>query len=112
MTRLTIKRGCSIKILTRALLHQGTALVALLMPAADDCEPCIDKDQLQANLDANPQAIIVYNQQAEAISLVQDLRVTSSQIYIEIRQDTRGVLGLHATRKQNDMVQTIELIYH
>jgi len=86
--------------------------VALLMPAADDCEPCIDKDQLQARLDANPRAIIVYNQQADAISLVQSLRVTAAQIYIEIRQDTRGVLGLHAILKPNDVAQTIELIYH
>lgn len=112
MPRLIIKRGCSIKILSRALLHEGTPLVALLMPAADDCEPCIDKDQLQARLDANSQAIIVYNQQADAISLVQSLRVTAAQIYIEIRQDTRGVLGLHASRNEDDMAQTIELVYH
>jgi len=108
---VTIKRGCSIKIITRALLNEGIPLVALLMPDAEDCEPCLDQTHLQSGIDAHPQAIIVYNQQAEAISLVQGLRFLPAQIFIEIRQDTRGVLGLHATRKQGDRLETLELVY-
>ena len=108
---LTIKRSCSIKILTRALHTEGAPLVALLLPDAEDCEICIDQDQLQASLDANPQAIIVYNQQADAISLVQSLHLVPTQIFIEIRQDTRGVLGLHAIRKQDGIAETLELIF-
>lgn len=107
----TIKRSCSYKIITRAVQLDGKPLVALLMPDADDCESCLDQDQLQAGLDANPDAIIVYNQQAEAKALVVKLKVPATQIFIEIRQDTKGVLGLHAIRRRQHGPETLELIY-
>lgn len=107
----TIKRSCSYRIITRAVDSDDQPIVALLMPDAEDCEPCLDQDQLQAGLDASPGAIIVYNQQTEAQALVQKLSVPESQIYIEIRQDTKGVLGLHALRKQGQVNETLELIY-
>ena len=108
---LTIKRSCSYRIITRALQVDDRPLVALLMPGADDCEPCLDQDQLQASLDSNPQAIIVYNQQAEARAIVGNLKTPASQIYFEIRQDTRGVLGLQAMRYRGQEPETLELIY-
>ena len=76
---LTIKRSCSYKIITRAVHLAGKPLVALLMPGADDCEPGLDQDQLQASLDAKPEAIIVYNQQADALALVENLKVPARQ---------------------------------
>ena len=66
---LKIKRSCSYKIITRAVHLDNQPLVALLMPGADDCEPCLDQNQLQASLNANPESIIVYNQQADALAL-------------------------------------------
>ena len=108
---LTIKRSCSYRIITRAVQMEGQPLVALLMPAGEDCEPCLDQHQLQARLDANPQAIIVYNQQADARALVENLKTPAAQIFIEIRQDTKGVLGLHAFRHRGQTRVTLELIY-
>jgi hypothetical protein len=108
---LTIKRSCSYRIITRALQVDDQPLVALLMPGADDCEPCLDQDQLQASLDSNPQAIVVYNQQADARTMVEKLKTPAEQIYIEIRQDTKGVLGLHAIRYRGREPETLELIY-
>lgn len=108
---LTINRSCSYKIITRALQLEGQPLVGLLNPGDEDCEICLDPDQLQAGLDSNPAAFIVYNQQADAIALVASLRVAPAQIYIEIRQDTKGVLGLHALRKTANEPETLELIY-
>jgi len=108
---LTIKRSCSYKIITRAVQMDGQPLVALLMPAGADCKPCLDQHQLQASLDASPGAIIVYNQQADAQALVKNLKTHSAQIFIEIRQDTKGVLGLHAFRRQVQKPETLELIY-
>jgi hypothetical protein len=108
---LTIKRSCSYRIITRALQVDDQPLVALLMPGADDCEPCLDQDQLQASLDSNPQAIVVYNQQADARVMVEKLKTPAAQIYIEIRQDTKGVLGLHAIRYRGQEPETLELIY-
>jgi hypothetical protein len=108
---LTIQRGCSYRIITRAVNQEGQPLVALLTPGADDCEPFLDRHQLQAGLDARPGAIIVYNQHAEAFALVDSLTVSDDQIFIEIRQDTKGVLGLHAISNRNDSPETLELIY-
>ena len=108
---LTINRSCSYRIITRAVQMEDQPLVALLMPAGEDCEPCLDHNQLQASLDANAEAIIVYNQQAEARALVESLNTAAAQIYIEIRQDTKGVLGLHAFRHQGQKPETLELIY-
>ena len=81
------------------------------MPVAAECESCLDQDQLQAGLDANLGAIIVYNQQADALELVGNLRVASGQIYIEIRQDTKGMLGLQALRNRAHQTEILELIY-
>lgn len=108
---LTINRSCSYKIITRAVQLDGQPLVALLMPAAEDCKPCLDQHQLQASLNASPEAIIVYNQQAAAQALVQSLKTPAAQIFIEIRQDTKGVLGLHAFHRQGQKSETLELIY-
>lgn len=108
---LTIKRTCGNKIITRALDSEDQPLVALLMPGAEDCEVCIDRDQLQARLDADPQAIIVYNQQADAIVLVESLRVAPEQVFFEIRQDTKGVLGLQAYHKKDHAPEALELFH-
>ncbi|NCF35124.1 MAG: hypothetical protein GWP56_01860 [Gammaproteobacteria bacterium] len=108
---LTIKRTCSNKIITRALDTEDRPLVALLMPGAEDCEVCLDREQLQARLEADPQAMIVYNQQADAIALVDSLEVAPAQVFIEIRQDTRGVLGLQAYHKKDHAPEALELFH-
>ena len=108
---LTIKRTCSNKIITRALECEGQPLVALLEPGGDDCEVYIDRDQLQAGLEARPDAMVVYNQQADAIALVESLEVTPAQVFIEIRQDTKGVLGLQAYHKKDHAPETLELFH-
>ena len=108
---LTIKRSCSYKIITRAVQLDDQPLVGLLEPAGEDYHPCLDQDQLQADLDANPDTIIVYNQHTDAQALVQKLNTPATQIFIEIRQDTKGVLGLHAFRLQEQRPVTLELIY-
>ena len=108
---LKIKRNCSYNIITRAVHLGNKPLVALLLPGADDCETCLDQDQLQTRLDASPDAIIVYNQHADALALVGNLKVASGQVYVEIRQDTKGVLGLHAIRNRVNEPETLELVY-
>ena len=108
---LTISRSASYRIITRALQLEGEALVALLAPAAADCEPCATAEQLSDGLQAQPDSIIVYNQQDAARALIAQLDLPASQVFIEIRQDTRGVLGLHAQRRGAGGVETLELIY-
>lgn len=108
---LRIKRTCSNRIITRALECDGEPLVALLLPGDEDCEIFDDFDQLQSGLDENPDAIIVYNQDPDAIAMVADLAVPPDQIFIEIRQDTKGVLGLQAFQKQNHAPEPLELLH-
>jgi hypothetical protein len=108
---MTINRSCSYRIITRALNAENRPLVALLDPGADDCNPCLEADQLQAAIDAQPDVVIVYNQQAGARELVNGLTLAENQVFIEIRQDTKGVLGLHALRRGKSGSETLELIY-
>ncbi|HUV22472.1 MAG TPA: hypothetical protein VMZ32_11810 [Gammaproteobacteria bacterium] len=108
---ITIKRSCSYRIITRAVNAEGQPLVGLLAPGADDCEPCLDAGQLQAALQTRADTVIVYNQHADALALVDTLSVPEDQVFIEIRQDTKGVLGLHAVRRSNPDNETLELTY-
>ncbi|MFT5218893.1 MAG: hypothetical protein ACI9LO_000781 [Planctomycetota bacterium] len=108
---LTIKRSCSYKIITRAVLRDGEPLVAILNPGAEDCELCFDLEQLQHKLESSPAAVVVYNQHDDALSMVDAFAFPANQIYIEIRQDTKGVLGLEARRGGVDSVEKLELIY-
>ena len=108
---MTIRRSCSYRIITRAVNAVGQPLVGLLTPGAEDYEPCLDADQLQTAVKARTDTVIVYNQHADAIALVNTLNLPKSQVFIEIRQDTKGVLGLHAVRGKEPDIETLELIY-
>lgn len=86
-------------------------MVELLLPSAEDCGVCADAQQLQPRLEAEPKAIIVYNRQADAVELVEGLEGEPAQVFIEIRQDTGGVLGLQAYRKQGHASAALELFH-
>jgi len=108
---LTIKRTCTNKIITRALRLDGKPLLAILRHGAEDCQPCSDLQQLQRLLDETPEAMIVYNQHEDSIKLIECMKTPAAQVFIEIRQDTKGVLGLHAIRKKGHQQETLELNY-
>ncbi len=108
---LTIKRTCTNKIITRALQLEGQPLIAILCPDADDCTPCENEDQLLELLEQNPDAMIVYNQHADAIKLINQLQCPTNQVFVEIRQDTKGVLGLQAVHRSNAGQESLELNY-
>jgi len=108
---LTIKRTCTNKIITRALQLENQPFIAILCADADDCKPCENENQLLELREKNPGAMIVYNQHADAIKLINKLRVPATQVFIEIRQDTRGVLGLQAVHRGNSSQEPLELNY-
>ena len=107
---LTIKRTCTIKIITRALRYENRALIATLKLDAEDCEICEDLEQLKKRLQQCPELAIVYNQNTDAINLLADIETPLNQLFIEIRQDTKGVLGLHASYKNKNQSESMELI--
>ena len=108
---LTIKRTSTNKIITQAIAYGEQPLTAILPQDADDCIYCNDSDELQALLNRNTGAYLVYNQHPEARSRVEDLEIGDQQIMIEIRQETRGVLGLKAQYKNSHPDETLELHY-
>ena len=108
---LTINRSCSYRIITRAVQSESLALVGLLQPGGSDIAIFDDKNRMQQQLEQCPESIIVYNQQPDALALVDSLVTAQDQIFIEIRQDTKGVLGLHALRHRGRTRETLELVY-
>lgn len=96
---LKIDRICSQRIITIALQHQSSALLGLLDANCANFETCADSEALLAALASQPDAIVVHNQDSAARSSVAKLDLPDSQIVIEIREETKGVLGLQATRR-------------
>jgi len=108
---LTINRCCSNRIITRALTLDGKPYTAVLPIGSDDCTAADNIVELQDMLDANPGAMIVYNQHPDALERVNQLETTDQQVIIEIRQETRGVLGLQARYINAKAGEVLELIY-
>ena len=107
----TIRRRASYRIITRAVQQVDEPLAGVLPAGADDYQPCTDRDQLQAALQQQVGAMVVYNQHPAARALVDALEYDSDQVFLEIRQDTKGVLGLHALHRGEDGDETLELVY-
>lgn len=109
MSALTIKRTCANKVITRVLALDEQPFTAVLLPDADDC--IVSNNRSLAELLAqNPGAYVVHNQHPTAQDSVQNLSVDDQQVVIEVRQETRGVLGLQA-RFIHNSDDIIELVY-
>ena len=108
---LTIKRTCTNKIITQAIAIGEQPLTAILPKDADDCIYSNDSQELQALLDKNSGAFVIFNQHPEAKSQVTSLETGEEQVMIEIHQETRGVLGLEARLKNSPPGETLELVY-
>ena len=95
---LKIDRSCSQRIITTALQHQSGPLLGLLDASWFKFETYPD-DQSLAAMESQPDAIVVHNQNSQARTSVTAMDLPASQIVIEIREETKGVLGLQATRR-------------
>ena len=107
----TIRRRASYRIITRAVQHDGEPITGLLPAGADDYLPCDDGDELLTQLEQQQDAYVIYNQHPAARKLIDGLAFPDDQVFVEIRQDTKGVLGLHALRHGEPGDETLELIY-
>lgn len=90
-----IKRTIANKILSRASSQMDRCLVALMDDEQAiiyaDCEGDIN----QLVLD-HPKAILIYNQNPDALKIKDKIEYSDGQQCIEIFQDTEGVTGLRA----------------
>lgn len=96
--------------MTHALKYERRVLIATLQLDAEDCEICDGIEQLQQRLDQDSGIAIVHNQHVEAINQVMSIDTPLDQLFVEIRQDTKGVLGLHASYKNSHQLETLELL--
>ena len=108
---LTINRCCSNRIITRALALEGSPYTALLPQSGEDCISADNTSELQNLLNANPGGMIVYNQHPDALARIEQLQTSDHQIVLEIRQETRGVLGLQARYMRANAGEALELVY-
>lgn len=95
---LKIDRSCSQRIITTALQHQSDPLLGLLEADGHRFTLFPDRASLTEALARQPGLIVVHNQHPEALSSINLMNLSASQVVIEIREETRGVLGLQATR--------------
>lgn len=95
---IKIDRSCSQRIITIALQHPTSPLIGLLDASGKRFSTYPDSNALSNALQAQSDAIIVHNQHEDARSSVAAQTLSASQVVIEIREDTKGVLGLQATR--------------
>ena len=108
---LRIKRTCANKIITRVLSIGDSPFTAILLPDANDCVAADDGQSMRALLQQNPRCYVIYNQHPLAQAELDKLDLDDHQIVIEVRQETRGVLGLQARYYNNTPGQFIELVY-
>lgn len=108
---LTIKRTCANKIITRVLTAGDQPFTAVLLPDADDCMVGNDVPRLTNLLAQHLDAYLIYNQHPQAQIRLNTLNPDPRQIVIQVRQETRGVLGLQARHFHSPADETIELVY-
>ncbi len=95
---LKIERSCSQRIITAALKHPSSALLGLLDANGLEFTLFPDQQSLSDALAAKPGAIVVHNQNPGAKTSIAAMDLPDDQLVIEIREETKGVLGLLATR--------------
>ena len=95
---LKIERSCSQRIITAALKNPSSALLGLLDAEGVQFTIYPDQQSLNEALMSQPGAIVVHNQNHEAKTSIAEMNLSDSQLVIEIREETKGVLGLQATR--------------
>ena len=94
---VNIHRTLATRIMTRALRNHGSCLCCLITEHEQLLCPD-DGDAVIALLQAHPQALLVYNQNADSLQLKNRIAARDGQYRIEVFQDTKGVFGLRAYR--------------
>jgi len=94
---VNIHRTLATRIMSRALRNHGSCLCCLI--TEDEQLLCPDDgDAVIELLQAHPQAILVYNQNADSLQLKDRVASHDGQYRIEVSEDTKGVFGLRAYR--------------
>lgn len=97
---MKIKRTTATKIMSIALHHRESCLVAILQTAdshhSEKLMLAQTIEELNQLIQDYPDSILVFNQNQQSIHLKDQLVSVDGQQHIEIFQDTVGVFGLRA----------------
>ena len=94
---MEIRRVFATHLLSKAQAMRETCLLAVLKQD-ESIFFAADAGQLAALLQAHPGAILLHNQNEQALEQLERLDLKDDQQSLEIFQDTEGVLGLRAYR--------------
>ena len=96
--------------MTRAIRDHETCLLCLL--AQNQTLHCDEVcEDIPALLEEDPQAVLVYNQNADSLQLKDSIVWRDGQQSIEIFQETEGVFGLRAWRLDGKLQTPVTLEY-
>jgi len=81
--------------MTKAIQLDNTCLVAVL-DADETLTYCSSLEELDDLMESHADAIWVYNQNPDALAIIEQIIKADGQQSIEVFQDTEGVFGLRA----------------
>lgn len=92
---MQIRRTRATEILGKALTLNEDCLLAIL-DREEDVHYAFDRQQLEDLLQAHPGAVLLHNQNEQALQVMELIDHPEGQKSLEVFQDTEGVLGLRA----------------
>lgn len=107
---VNIHRSLATRIMTRALRNHANCLCCLITEDKQLLCPD-DSDAVIELLQTHPQAILVYNQNADSLQLIDRISARDGQYRIEVFQDTEGVFGLRAYRCDGKLQVPVTLAF-
>ena len=92
---MQIRRTRATEILGKALTLKEHCLLGVI-DSDETPRYALDQQQLQTLLQDHPGAIVLHNQNEQALQVIELIDLADGQQSLEIFQDTEGVLGLRA----------------
>lgn len=105
---MKIKRKTATKIMARAMESHETCLLAV-MDSNEAIEYCSNLDEVNEKLNTQTAAILIYNQNKQALDIIDQVIMKDAQQSIEVFQDTEGVFGLRAYQLRGKLQTPVTL---
>ena len=105
---MLIKRTTATRIMGKAISLDNSCLLAIL-EQDEQLTFCDNPADFESMLRDHPTAISVYNQNPQALEIIDRLVNADGQQSIEVFQDTEGVFGLRAYRINGKMQSPVTL---
>lgn len=105
---MIIHRTTATKIMSKAIALQDQNLLGIL-DQNDQIVFCHNEEDMKTLINTHHDSTWIYNQNQDAIDIMDQLNYSDGQQCIEIFQDTEGVFGLRAYRQMGKIQTPITL---